>query len=256
MSQSRALETAVERLDRVHNMLAVLVDRDALTVLERLRALTVADALKAARYDQPQTDPELWCDDHDQEFGRCARLGRGCGGVPIVRPSDPTGESVARRSEADEAVAVINNNIEVIEQVAVEFEDIWRRFSLVDPAKAKEEAERLTEDNSIGNFCADCWSALGRREHPHTATPSTVGDRLDRPVFLCSTHWEWVRERGFRMTKPMTDAAIGQGQRLTIRERTGTGKSNRGSEVITVRGHVFVDVVPGSTKKRRKGKAA
>lgn len=252
MSQSRALETAVERLDRVHNMLAVLVDRDGLTVLERLRALTVADALKAARYDQPQSDPELWCDDHDQEFGRCARLGRGCGGTPIVRPSDPTGESVARRSEADEAVAVIDNNVDVIEQVAVEFEDIWRRFSLVDPGKAREEAERLTEDNERGPRCTDCHAHIGKYSAPHTVEPSNIGGRLTVKVLLCRWHTEWVTRTGSRATTAVTMAASDGGRgdvgdkRLTLRE------SRKGIEVITHEGSQFVDWVPGSRKKRKR----
>ncbi len=228
-----------DRLARVLSSLTALRDRDGMTVLDRIADLR-HPSIAAQRYDKGPKATELWCEYHSRDLRACHSRGEQCDGIPITRPTDPTGEAGIVSNEADRAWQIVKDQSRVLDSVCDDLEAVCRQFALVDPAKASQLAMELTEANQNEPCCADC-AKVDSWGPPSTTEPTTVAGRLDVAILLCDWHEKWVRKTGHRATRPVSRAHA-KGQRLRFEQVPD------GTKVVTVEGLRFVDWVPGSRK--------
>ena len=205
-------------------------ERDGQTPLTRM-LLDVPSEVKAASLEHTPASV-AWCETHQTEMDVCRRWGRtGCLGVPIVTPSDPTGEFIVAETEGMRGLRVLQNVIEVSVVAVGELQALlkyWEGFTI---EGAKAYTDRQDEDaNARGENWCECCKRAGKMVPPEGKAARTCDGRLAEPMWLCAWCQKWVRQTGMAPSLMVSEAhcsghkvrAFQRGDVIEAKTTTGT----------------------------------
>lgn len=190
------IDKQAERLTMVAAFARLRDHRDRMTPLQRMA--TDLSEIRAANYGAGRAT-RLVCPVHDEDLEDCKRApwGQRCQGIPLVSPSDPTGEAIVADSVGRISLRVLRNAVDVIDLAITEALAEIDRWQLLTHEQAQTIAEGQDEAaNAVDGPWCECCLRAGKHAPPEGKSARTCDGRLEQAMWLCAWCQKWVRGTG------------------------------------------------------------
>lgn len=142
--------------------LAAKIEADLTATLAALAGAANLSPLRAINYDPSTSDPELWCDHHEQPIKACREAGHRCDGWPVPA-GDPTGEAAINGTRGPHPdKAKLTRLIADAYDALLEADAIRQRWTRL--KTMLDNAGRVGDDTM---WCISCWRNKEHHEPVH-----------------------------------------------------------------------------------------